>query len=309
LKRTYVLGLVFALTAAACGRGAAPAPGSSAKAIELADALSPSTLAKALGRLGGARYRCTSRFEVRGPYAPVEVATTTDLVVDRAGNYRFHEDNDRDGGRDVVLYGRELAVALRYGKMIRRVAEEPEPTRLLEEALGAPWSAFDLVSPRTHVSRAGSEPFGAAKATVFELALGDGDAGKSRPTSGRRPADELPQGMRAWRSTAVVESVSGRALVDDATGALLKLDLSARFSAKADAGPVAGTLEVHAALSDVGAVQPVARPEGEELALRQRIVPEQRELLRGLPQLRPPPEPPARRVPARRTPSPTAPRE
>ena len=29
-------------------------------------------------------------------------------------------------------YGRELAVALRYGKMIRRIAEEPEPSRMLE---------------------------------------------------------------------------------------------------------------------------------------------------------------------------------
>jgi hypothetical protein len=237
------------------------------------------------------------------------VATATDLVVDRVGNYRLHEETDRDGGREVVLYGRELAVALRYGKMIRRVAEEPEPTRRLEEALGAPSAAFELVSPRTHVSRAGNEPYGQSKAAVFDLSLGDGDAGKSRSTSARRPAGDLPEGLRAWRSTAVVEAVSGRALVDEATGALLKLDLSARFSAKPDAGAVAGTLEVHTALSDVAAVPPVTRPEAEELALRQRIVPEQRDLLRGLPQLRPPPEPPARRVPARRTPSPGAPRE
>ena len=32
--------------------------------------------------------------------------------------------------------------------MIRRPAEEPEPTRLLEEALGGPWAAWDLLSPR-----------------------------------------------------------------------------------------------------------------------------------------------------------------
>jgi hypothetical protein len=313
LKRTYVLGLVPALAlSAACGAKRPPAGDGPGKAVELAEAIGPGKLAKALQRLGGARFKGTSRFEVRAGYAPVEIATTTDVTVDRAGNYRFHEDNDRDGGRDVVLYGRELAVALRYGKMIRRVAEEPEPTRLLEEALGAPFAAFELVSPRTHVSRAGSELYGGAQTTVFELGLGDGDAGKRLPSSSRRRAVDLPDGLRAWRATAEVDAVSGRALVDDATGALMKLDLSARFSAKPDGGAVTGTVEVHTAVSEVAAVAPVARPQAEELALRQRLVPEQRELLRGLSELRPPPEPPARRPPARRrapTPKPAAPSE
>ena len=89
--------------------------------------------ARSVGRAGG---------------APLAVTTTTDVWLDRTGNYRLREENDHDGGREVILTGRELAVALRYGKMIRRVAEEPEPSRMLEEGLGAPWAAFELAAPR-----------------------------------------------------------------------------------------------------------------------------------------------------------------
>ena len=70
----------------------------------------------------------------------------------------------------VVLYGRELSVALRYGRMIRRVAEEPEPRRLLEQGLGGPGAVFDLSAPHARVTAVGSELYGASKATVFEVA-------------------------------------------------------------------------------------------------------------------------------------------
>src|SRR4029079_568197 len=138
LKRIWLVGFAMsaALAAAGCKRdrnqGAVPAQ----KVAVLADALRPDAFAAALKRIGGAHFHATARFTV-GPSGgtPSVVTTTTDVWVDRSGNYRFREQNDRDGGREVVLYGRELSVALRYGKMIRRVAEEPEPSRLLEEAL------------------------------------------------------------------------------------------------------------------------------------------------------------------------------
>ena len=62
-----------------------------------------------------------------------------------AGNYRIVENNDRDGGREIVVRGRDLYVALRYGKMIRRAAEQPEPDQLLQEALGGPWAAWQIL--------------------------------------------------------------------------------------------------------------------------------------------------------------------
>ena len=151
-------------------------------------------------RIGGAHFHATARFAA-GPAggAANVVTTTTDVWVDRAGNYRFREQNDRDGGREVVLHGRELAVALRYGKMIRRVAEEPEPSRLLEEALGAPFAGFDLVARRARVARAGNELVGGARAAVFELRPGDG--------AGSEPAPGLG-GLRKWRDKASIDALS-----------------------------------------------------------------------------------------------------
>jgi hypothetical protein len=49
---------------------------------------------------------------------------------------------------------------------------------------------------------------------------------------------------------------------------------------------------VHGALADLGATAAVVAPPAEDLALRQRIVPEQRELLGGLPSTRLPPAAP-----------------
>ena len=253
------------------------------KVAVLADALRPDAFAAALKRIGGAHFHATSRFTV-GPSGgtPNVVTTTTDVWVDRTGNYRFREQNDRDGGREVVLYGRELSVALRYGKMIRRVAEEPEPSRLLEEAVGAPFAVFDLVARKARVARAGTELVGGARATVFELLRGDG--------AGSVAARALV-GLRKWRIMASIDSLSGRVVVDDATGALVRCDLTAKFASGGDPKPVEGVVDVHTLLTDVAATAPIEKPVAEDLAMRQRTLPEQKELLRGLGQTRPVAEP------------------
>jgi len=266
------------------------------KVTVLADALRPDAFAAALKRIGGAHFHATSRFSA-GPSGatPNTVTTTTDVWFDRSGNYRFREQNDRDGGREVILYGRELAVALRYGKMIRRVAEDPEPSRLLEEALGAPFAVFDLVAPGARVARAGTELVGGARATVFELRPGDGAA------SGKAPAFE---GLRKWRNQASIDELQGRIVVDDATGALFRCDLTGKFRTPGDAKsgeakPIEGSVDVHSVLTDVAATAPIEKPAAEDLAMRQRTLPEQKELLRGLGQARPvadPPRPGARPI-------------
>jgi hypothetical protein len=284
LKRIHVVALVLsgALPVAAC-RGQHEAE--VRRPVGLAQAMRPEAYAAAIRKLGGAHYHATTKLAV-GPAggAASAVTTTTDVWLDRAGNYRMHEENDQDGGRDVVLHGRELAVALRYGKMVRRVAEEPEPSQLLEQGLGGPWSLYELVAPAAAVADAAGEANGGAKSTVFSLTLGH--ASEQAPKSGG-PL----YGMRAWRESAKIDALAGQVVADDATGALTRVELSARFTAKGPTGPVAGTLEVHATLTDAGAVAPIARPDAEELALRQRTVPEQRELLRGLVQSRPAPRP------------------
>jgi hypothetical protein len=199
LKRIWVFAAAAAAVAAGCGRDSksgAPAQ----KVTALADAVRPDVIAPALRQIGGAHFRSTARFTIaQAGAAPNAVTTTTDVWVDRAGNYRFKEENDRDGGREVVLTGRELAVALRYGKMIRRIAEEPEPTRLLEEALGAPFAAFDLVAPSARVAKTGGEQVGGARATVFELQLGEGKPAASASAKGRLGAAPFV-GLREWRA-------------------------------------------------------------------------------------------------------------
>jgi hypothetical protein len=306
LKRIWAVGWILAAAAvgaSGCKRnkdqGAIPAQ----KVAVLADALKPDAFAAALKRIGGAHFHATAKFAV-GPSGgtPNVVTTTTDVWVDRAGNYRFVEQNDRDGGREVVLHGRELAVALRYGKMIRRIAEDPEPSRLLAEALGAPFAVFDLVARRARVTRAGTDVIGGSRATVFEL----------QPSEQARSEKGPPlEGLRKWRSNASIDALSGRLVVDDATGALLRSDLTAKFATtEGDQKPVQGTVEVHTALTEIASTAAIERPLSEDLAMRQRTLPEQRELLRGLGQTRPaaePPRPGARTAPATRAPKPAPP--
>ncbi len=64
-----------------------------------------------------------------------------------------------------------------------------------------------------------------------------------------------------------------------------------------------GTVEVHTVLTEVASTAAIEKPAAEDLAMRQRTLPEQRELLRGLGQARAaaePTRPGARTIPAGR---------
>jgi hypothetical protein len=275
--------LALLASGAGCGRG--PNVEARRQTATLAQALRPAYFAASLRRVGGAHFHGTARFAAGFDGPRDAITTTTDVWVDRAGNYRVLETNDRDGGREVVLSDRELSVALRYGKMIRRVAEEPEPSQLLEEALGAPAAAWDVVQAFATVQHVGPQSLGGARATEYRVTRA---AARTDDLSTRPPAT----GLAAWRAAAAVSDLAGRVLVDDAAGALMQIDLTARFTTKRDGRTVEGAIEVHGGLSEVASTPPVARPPAEELAIRQRLVPEQRELLGGLPTVRPPPPTP-----------------
>jgi hypothetical protein len=277
-RRPLLLALLVPLTAApGCSRG--PDAETRRQTASLAEALRPAYFAEALRRAGGGHYHGTARFAA-GLGGPKDaVTTTTDVWVDRARNFRVSELNDRDGGRDVALVGRELFVALRYGKMIRRVAEEPEPTKLLEEALGAPWAAWEVVQPYAAIQRGDAQSVGGRPATEYKLSRA---AARTDDPAAQPPAT----GLRAWRAGVVVSELAGRALVDDATGALVQVDLAAKFTTKREGRELQGAAEVHGTLADVAKTAEIQRPAYEDPALRQRIVPEQRELLGGLPSTR-----------------------
>ena len=277
LKRILLWLLASTVAALGCARGAAP--DGRARTPTLAEALQPAFFAAAVGRAGGAHWHGTARFAA-GTSAPDDgVTTTTDVWVDRARNFRLSETNDRDGGREIVRAGRDLFVALRYGKMIRRVAEEPEPGKLLEEGLGAPWAAWEIAAPYAKVDRSSAAPPGATSYALARAAARTDDPA----------ARATDKGLRAWRADVVVDTLSGRATVDDGTGALLAFELTATFTTKRDGRALTGAVEVHGGLENVGATASVAAPAAEELAARPRLVPEQRELLAGLPTTKPAP--------------------
>lgn len=254
-----------ALSCAACGGPSAPAQRPAPDTLE--SALQPAHAVAALKQLGGAHFRGTSRFRLsaNGDTTAQALSTTTDVWIDRSGHYRLVENNDQDGGREVMLFGRELAVALKYGKMIRRPAQEPEPTRLLEEALGAPWAAWETVRREAAVEATGAPG-------LYRIS--------KRAEAAPPPGPATP--LRQWRDTVAVQALSGEARLDPKTGALLGFKLATRFTARRGKLPLAGEITVETQIDGVGRTPAINRPVTEELTARQRTILEEKALLGDL---------------------------
>jgi hypothetical protein len=259
--------------AVACGgskRAASLSP------VELLDELlAPANLVASLRQAGGGHFHATTlvRADLAAtgagegqPAVPSQVTTTTDLWMDDAGDFRLLESNDQDGGREIVRVGSEIAVALRYAKAIRRPAQDAETNRLLAEALGGPWTAWELVRRQVEV---------AADGTTYRFKLGG-------------PKSELPvafppdQGLRQWRASVVVKALEGGSTVDSARRLPLTLACKASFQASRDQIPLTGEVAVAATLDQVGKVAKVQMPEADTLRTRQRTVLEERALLGGI---------------------------
>jgi len=269
-----------------------------AAAVE--DAVRPERLAAAFARLGRAHFRGTARFEAAPQGGAADAVTTeTDIWMDNGGNWRLVELNDKDGGREIVRYGHELAVALRYGKMIRRPAEDPEPQHLLQEGVGAPFAAWDLLRDVSTVDDFGDEVHEGRKVHVYKV------------TKARKPPEPPAQvdfsDRRAWRRTLVANLVEGTIVIDEATHLPLQVEFRARYTMRRAGGaggasgakdgsnateagvPMAGLIKVKASIEEIGTSPPIARAEAEDLPLRQRTVPEEKALLGGLPRSAPAP--------------------
>jgi hypothetical protein len=233
---------------------------------ELDAALQPAALVSALRRLSGTHFHATATFRVNaagGPDAGAKeaITSTTDLWIDKQGNFRLAESNDQDGGREVVRVGGELAVALRYGKFIRRPAQDPEPQRFLEEGVGAPSATWDTVRRFVKVVPAGSRAFRLSQA--------------AEPL----PAPATATPLRKWRETVEVQTLVGDARLD-ASGGLQALSLASHFRAVRDGTPIEGEIAVAASVDAV--LAPVTMPAAETLPARQRTILEERALLGGL---------------------------
>ncbi len=266
---------MLVVTLAGCSGKKTAAARAAAEILD--DAVSPKSFAAELRKLGGGHVHATITFHVdragggggeagSAPASPPSVTTTTDLWMDRNGDFRLLESNDQDGGREIVKVGGALAVALRYGKMIRRAAEDAESARYLSEALGGPWSAWEIVRRQ------------------IEL---EGGAGELRLRLSARkenlPARFAPaEGVRKWRDSVTVKTLEGKATLEAGDKVLREFGCKTSFDATRDGVPIEGDIAVSMTVDQVGQVAALVLPASEPLRTRQRTVPEEKALLGGI---------------------------
>jgi hypothetical protein len=269
------LAAILALALAACGGKKTAARRAPAEMLD--HALSPATVAAELRQSGGGHVHAVATFRVRSavaavpadsskPASPEQVSTATDLWMDRDGNFRLLEVNDQDGGREIVRVGGEVAVALRYGKMIRRATQDSESARHLREALGAPWAAWEIVRRQVEVEGGPND---------YRLRFGD------RQTS--LPAVFAPaEGLRKWRASVAVKTLEGQVRLDPGGPALRSFDCKTSYQAMRDGVAIEGEVAVSMSVDEVGKTAAIALPPSESLETRQRTVLEERALLGGI---------------------------
>jgi hypothetical protein len=246
--------------------------------LELLDAaVIPDGFTAALRKSGGAHFHSVSTFRMESgeraqpndgskPASPSSITTTTDLWIDKQGNIRLVESNDQDGGREIVSVGNEIAVALRYSKMIRRPSQDGEKTRLFAEATAGPWAAWEIVRRQVEVD--GTVESG------FRLKRG---SRRREMAAGSLPAT----GLRKWREKVEVKAIDGLAKLDPASHALLNFSCKTTFGAVRDDVPVEGEITVTATVDEVGKTAEIAMPSADTLPVRQRTILEEKALLAG----------------------------
>jgi hypothetical protein len=262
---------LLALLANACGGQPSAPPPSAAATLDRA--LAPAAYARALGTARGGHFTATASFRVAREGATgvaadrAVVKTTTDLVLAPNGDFRLVEENDRDGGREVILSGKELAVGLRPGKLIKRPAQAAESERFLEEALGGPHAVWELARRTAKIVATPAQG-----GTRYDLSLAPEPLALPEATAPRGP-------LAAWRKDAKVQALTGQIELDTPTQLLRRARLEVRFSVMHAGATTLGTATVEAQLTNVGAAGPVAPPVADAVRSRQRTILEERALL------------------------------
>lgn len=269
--RPFVLACLLPLALGACGskkNAAARSP------IETLDAvLAPDALAASLQKAGGGHFHAIALFRIEAssqadakqgkPASPPAVTTMTDVWIDRAGNFRLLETNDQDGGREIVRVGREIAVGLRYGKLVKRSSQDVESAGFLAEALGGPRTAWEVVRAQVEAKSAGGR---------IELGVGHKVV--------------LPPGfsssgpLQKWRDSIDLKSLVGSVSLN---GQLpTSFECTASFRARRDHLALEGEVAVSATIDQLGQVADVTMPDADTLHVRQRTILEEKALLGGL---------------------------
>jgi hypothetical protein len=165
-----------------------------------------------------------------------------------------------------VRVGSEIAVALRYGKMIRRAAQDSESARYLSEALGGPSAAWGIA--RRQVEAEGGP-------VDYRLRF---RAQRASLPAGFPPA----QGLRGWRDSVVLKALEGQVSLQPDGLALRSFACKTSYQAMRDGVAVEGDVAVSLTVDEVGKTAAVVLPPSESLRTRQRTVLEERALLGGI---------------------------
>lgn len=266
----------------ACKSETATGPAEQTSAVRL---LLPAQVAKALTARGGAEVSASTHFvltpkNAAGLLGTQDITTTSDLLLDGKGNYHLKEKNDQDGGRLVHFFGDEIAVKLRYGKLIKRTARGAEPSEILAQSLGQPWAAWELLSSRAAITETAS----ADGTKTLTLALA--------PSIVPAPQQAQVEGLAAWRKSVEPMKLQGKLSYLPATGStpatLVSADISGEFVAKVQTAgathDVGGKIEIRFQTTNVGKGDVQEMPQDAEIAwTKQRTVLEERALLGNSP--------------------------
>lgn len=266
------------LALAACKSETASVPTAQTSAVQL---LLPAEVARALTARGGGEVSASTHFVLTpknadGLLGVQDILTTTELAIDGQAHYNLKEENNHDGGRLVYFTGEELALKLRYGKLIKRTARGAEPNEILWQALGQPWAAWELLATRASVT----ESAGADGTRSLTLALA--------PDRVAPPPQTQTEGLAAWRTTAEPTQLHGSLSYLPATDAmpatLIAAEISGEFVAKVqNAGAihdVAGKVEIRFQTKNLGKAVVQGMPADAEIAwTKRRTVLEERALL------------------------------
>ncbi|HEY3359865.1 MAG TPA: hypothetical protein VGQ83_41830 [Polyangia bacterium] len=284
MRWPLLLSIAVAALGGGCGSGGAPAAPAAAGAAPPAwlarGTLGPAEVSAALGaphaelwrRLGPHRFEAKTKVRVSVPGQPADELEDEYLLEAGAGG-RFHarHQNSRDQGFEHYVLDRDLYVRPRYGRFVRRRADEGEADRVRENAFGAVGALGDLVGRFAAGRSEGPVTAGGRPAVRVRLALA--------PTP--RPLAAAPEGARAWRATVAVQALAGTLDLDAASGLPLAANVTATFTFRQGDREVTAQLE-HASAVATGVDLPLAAPDHLTEPARRRYHVEQQQLLEGL---------------------------
>jgi len=249
-------------------------------------------------RLGAHQLSCKSTLLSRIPGAPEKkVLQQMTLRLDQQGGYSAIKNTHPQYGHEVIWTGGWLYPRLRYGKFLRRKARPGEHQQIMDRMAGYLPAYARLLRPFMSVTVTGEAVHLGRK--VKKLSLGLKPGAPQAPTSSKASNSSPPAPAQRWRQKIKAESITGAALLDRTTGALLSVDLTAQWQFVPPAAsplpasgipvrldtkkPGAMSLTFSQRITHLGQIPPIAPPPAEDILadVRRRRLELERQIFSG----------------------------